>query len=101
MSLAAFVVPAAYRSNDWSWLEMSCLAFVGVDFAIIWGWVSILLPSLVGTWLAGPPRDFPWRGHDWSLYFAGLLGRDLVARSTSRTCSVGTWPIAPPRKFVR
>jgi hypothetical protein len=30
-----------------------------------------------------------------------LLGRDLLGRSASRTCLVGTWSVAPPRGLAR
>nr|AAD20311.1 hypothetical protein [Zea mays] len=39
--------------------------------------------------------------HDMAPQREVLLGRDMIGRSTSRTCSVGTWSVAPPRGLAR
>jgi hypothetical protein len=41
------------------------------------------------------------RGPSRPLRLIDLLDRDLVVHSASRTCSVGTWSSALPRRLVR
>lgn len=50
------------------------------------GWVLCLAGLTVQSWSTAPPRRV-----DRLLRLAGLLGGELVGRSASQGCSVGSW----------
>jgi hypothetical protein len=47
------------------------------------------------------PHRLDWYGPVRPLRLAILLGRDLVGRSSSRSCSAWTWSVAPPRGLAQ